>query len=45
MVSVPAMSSVSEGDGAVQVCATLSVMEDTERDFVISVSTNDGTGT
>ncbi len=43
-VSVPAMLSVGEGDGIVQVCATLSAMEDTERNFTITLATSDGTG-
>ena len=43
-VSVPAMVSVGEGDGMVQVCATLSAVEDTERDFTITLATSDGTG-
>ena len=43
-VSVPAMVSVGEGDGMVQVCATLSAVEDTERNLTITVSTSDGTG-
>jgi hypothetical protein len=44
-VSVPAMMSVSEGDGMVQVCATLSAMNDTEREFSITLATGDGSGT
>ena len=45
-VSVPAMVSVGEGDGMVQVCATLSAVEETERDFNVTLSTSnvDGTG-
>ncbi len=43
-VSVPAMLTVGEGDGMVQVCATLSAIEDTERNFTLTLSTNDGTG-
>ncbi len=43
-VSVPAMLSVGERDGIVQVCATLSAVEDTERDFIIALATSDGTG-
>ena len=35
----------SEGNGSTQVCATLSVIEDTQRDFVIQVVTSDGSGT
>ncbi len=44
MVSVPAMLSVNEGDGMVQVCATLSAIEATERNFTITLDTRDGTG-
>jgi hypothetical protein len=43
-VSVPAMMSVGEGDGMVQVCATLSAVNDTEREFSITFATGDGTG-
>ncbi len=43
-VSVPAMLSVGEGDGMVQVCATLSAMETTERNFTITLATSDNTG-
>ena len=43
-VSVPAMVSVGEGDGVVQVCATLSAVEETERDFNITLNIADGTG-
>jgi hypothetical protein len=43
-VSVPAMMSVGEGDGMVQVCATLSAVNDTERDFTIALATGDGSG-
>ena len=38
------MVSVGEGDGIVQVCATLSAVEATERDFTITLATSDGTG-
>ena len=46
-VSIPAMISVNEGDGTVQVCATLSAVEDIERSFNISLimHTTDNTGT
>ena len=44
-VSVPAMVSVGEADGMVTVCATLTAMEATERDFTITLATEDGTGT
>ena len=43
-VSVPAMVSVGEGDGTVTVCATLTVVEATERDFTITLATSNGTG-
>ncbi len=43
-VSDPAMLSVDEGDGMVQVCATLSAVEDTQRNFIITLTTNDDTG-
>ena len=43
-VSVPAMVSAGEEDGMVQVCATLSAVEDTEKNFTIFLSTSDGTG-
>lgn len=35
---------VSEGDGVIQVCATLIAMEKSERDFFITLSTSNGTG-
>ena len=43
-VSVPAMLSVGEGDGMVQVCATLSAVEETERNFTITLTNSDDTG-
>ena len=43
-VSVPAILSVDEGGGMVQVCATLSAMNDTRRNFSITLATSDGTG-
>ena len=43
-VSIPAVVSVGEEDGMVQVCATMSAVEDTERDFTITLATSDGTG-
>jgi hypothetical protein len=36
--------SISEDNGTVQVCATLSSIEPTERDFNITLATSDGTG-
>ena len=46
MVSIPEAVSVGEEDEmmAVQVCATLSAAEATERDFTIALATSDGTG-
>ena len=46
-VSVPAMMSVAEGDGAVEVCVTLQsgATDDTERDFTVTLTTADDTGT
>jgi hypothetical protein len=38
------MMSVTEGNGMVQVCATLSAVNDIERDFSIALATDDGTG-
>jgi hypothetical protein len=43
-VSVPAMMSVSEGYGMVQICATLSAMNNTEGHFTITLATGDGSG-
>ena len=43
-VSIPPMVSVGEEDGMVQVCATLSAVEDTERDLTITLATSNGTG-
>ena len=43
-VFVPAMVLSGEGDGTVRVCATLSALEDTQRDFNITLTTRDGTG-
>ena len=44
IVSVPGMVTVGEGDEQVQVCATLSSIENTDRDFSFSFSTTDNTG-
>jgi hypothetical protein len=38
------MMSVSEEDGMVLVCATLSAVNDTERDFTITLTTDNDTG-
>ena len=45
-VSVPAMLSVEEGAGVVHVCVSLSVMEmeETEREFTVTLDTENGTG-
>ena len=44
MVSIPDVVSVGEEDGMVQVCATLSAVNDTERNFAITLATSDDTG-
>lgn len=44
MVSVPAMISVHERNGVVEVCASLHAIEETERIFTVTLATNDGTG-
>ena len=41
---VPAMVSVDEGDGMVQVCAELSAVEATQREFSVTLATSDGSG-
>jgi hypothetical protein len=38
------MMSVNEEDEMVQVCSSLSAVNDTERDFTITLATGDGTG-
>ena len=43
-VSLPPPISVNEGDGEVLVCTTLSVLQDTERDFDVALVTNNNTG-
>jgi len=43
-VSVPTTAIISEEDGMVEVCATLSAMEATERDFTVTLATNNDTG-
>ena len=44
---MPAMLSVEEGAGMVEVCVSLSVirMEETEREFTVTLKTDNGTGT
>ena len=42
-VSLPSATSVGEGDGRVEVCATLSgAAVATERNFMITLATSDG---
>ena len=43
-VSIPAMESVGEEDGMVEVCATLCAVEETEKEFDIMLATNDDLG-
>ena len=43
-VSLPAMIDIDEGDGSIEVCATLYSTGSTEKDFIITLSTSDGTG-
>ena len=43
-VMVPAMVSVDEGDGMVQVCAELNAMEATQREFSVTLTTSDDSG-
>ena len=43
-VSVPPMLFFKEEDGNVPVCATMSVMESIGRDFIVKLTTIDGTG-
>jgi hypothetical protein len=38
------MMSVGEEGGMVQVCATLSAVNDTERNFTITLTTDNGSG-
>ena len=45
LVFVPTMLSIGEEDEMVQVCAILSALEDTEKDFIVTLATNDDTGT
>ena len=44
-VFIPAVVSVGEEDGMVQVCATLSALNDTERDFTITLAATGGDDT
>ena len=43
-VSFPATESVGEEDGMVQVCATLSAVVKTEREFTITLATSNDSG-
>ena len=43
-VMVPAMVSVDEGDGMVQVCAELNAVEVTQREFSVTLATSDDSG-
>ena len=43
-VSVPSMVRVNEGDGTVQICAMLSSIEDTQRNFSINMATREISG-
>ena len=43
-VSLSATKTVGEDEGMIDVCATLSAMEDTERNVTIVLVTEDGTG-
>ena len=43
-VSIPISMEIGEGDGLVQVCATLSAIEATERNLSVRLMTINGTG-
>ena len=43
-VMVPAMVSVDEGGGMVQVCAELNAMEATQREFNVTLASSDDSG-
>ena len=43
-VHIPSSVMVGEGDGLVQICATLSAIDPTERNFTTTLMTTDGTG-
>ena len=45
LVSIPSSKKISEGDGIVQVCATLTALENTERNFTVTLTTSNDTGT
>ena len=44
MMSIPATASVSEGDGAVEICAMLAAVNTTERNVMATLTTDTGTG-
>ena len=44
IVSIPVMVRVNEEDEMVQVCAVLTSVENTERNFTITLATKDATG-
>ena len=43
-VSVPAVLSVAEGEGTVQVCVTLTTASNLAVDITVTLATSDGTG-
>ena len=43
-VSLPATISVGEDEGIVEICATMSAMEDTQRNLTIILATENDTG-
>lgn len=43
-VSAPVVTHIDEGDGLVQICITLSVIESIERNFTVALATTFGTG-
>ena len=43
-VSIPPRATVSEGDLMIQVCVALFAVDDTERNFNLTLATSSGTG-
>ena len=43
-VYLPAVIRIDEGDNRVQICATLFSIENTEKDFIITLGTSNDTG-
>ena len=43
-VSIPVMVRINEEGGSAQVCAVLSALEATERNFTVALVTSDNTG-